>query len=208
MSTHSCEHDIDASALADRQRQVLVIVLVINLAALGVMIIGGILSGSSALLSGTLDNLGDSLTYALSLMVVGASMTTKARVAVFKGILILAAALFLAGQILWRINNMDVPVVQTMGLAAIINFVANLVCLRLLFPFKQDDVNMESMWECSRNDVYDGLAVITATVAVWIFQSGWPDVLIAGALLILFLRSATRVLRRALRQLQAESVPG
>ena len=60
---------------------------------------------------------------------------------------------------------------------------------------------MTSVWECSRNDVIEGLAVITTALAVWVFNSGWPDVLVAIALLALFLRSAIRVLKNAWREL-------
>ena len=60
---------------------------------------------------------------------------------------------------------------------------------------------MTSVWECSRNDVLGALAVIVATVSVWLFESGWPVFLAAIALLTPFLRSATRVLTSAWRQL-------
>ena len=171
--------------------------LVINLATFMMMVAGSFLSGSSALLSGTLDNLGDALTYAASLLVVGASTLAKARVAFLKGLLILGAALAVAAQIGWRLGNMEAPVVHTMGAAAMLNLAANAFCLYLLTPLKDQDVNMSSVWECSRNDVFEGLAVIATTGAVWILGSGWPDVIVAIALLVMFLRSATRVLRNA-----------
>ncbi|MGE0623872.1 MAG: cation transporter [Pseudomonadales bacterium] len=184
-----------------KHRQVLVTVLGINVVTFLVMVAGAALSGSSSLLSGTLDNLGDALTYALSLLVVGSAPVVKARVAFFKGLLILGAACLVATHIIWRLHDLDTPVFESMGIAAALNLGANLVCLRLLFPYRNDDVNMASMWECSRNDIADGLAVIAATLAVWIFESGWPDVLIAGVLLLVFLRSALRVLGRARREL-------
>ena len=59
---------------------------------------------------------------------------------------------------------------------------------------------MASSWECSRNDVIEGVAVIGAAAAVWLFDSPWPDLLVAVALLAIFLRSASRVLRRAWRE--------
>jgi Co/Zn/Cd efflux system component len=200
MSDDCCEAPIDTRALEARQRRVLAIVLAINAATFVMMVVGVILSGSSALLSGTLDNLGDALTYALSFAVVGASVATKAKVALFKGLLILTAALVVAGQIVWRLFNVEAPIFEIMGTAALLNLVANSVCLVLLTPHRHADVNMASVWECSRNDVYEGFAVIAAAVLVWAFGSGWPDVLIAVALLFLFLRSATRVLRTAWRE--------
>jgi Co/Zn/Cd efflux system component len=62
---------------------------------------------------------------------------------------------------------------------------------------------MASAWECSRNDVFEGLAVIGTVAAVWVFESGWPDLIGATALLILFFGSAGRVLRAAWRGLAA-----
>ena len=106
----------------------------INVATFAVMVAGSVLSGSSALLSGTLDNLGDALTYALSMAVVGGSARAKARVAMVKGLLILGAALAVAAQIAWRLTELDAPVASTMSIAAVINLVANAICLKLLTP--------------------------------------------------------------------------
>ncbi len=207
MSDSCCQGQLDVSALESRQRRVLIWVLVINVFTCLMMVAGSVLSGSSSLLSGTLDNLGDAVTYALSLAVVGATCTAKARVALFKGLLILGAALAVAVQIGWRIQHPESPVVETMSIAALLNLGANVLCLRLLYPYRNGDVNMTSVWECSRNDVMEGFAVIAAALAVWGFGSGWPDVLVAIALLILFLRSATRVLRDAWREMYPTSSP-
>ena len=53
--------------------------VVVCVRTFAVMVAGSALSGSSALLWGTLDNLGDALTYALSMAVVGGSVQAKAR---------------------------------------------------------------------------------------------------------------------------------
>lgn len=197
----TCCNTIDIAGLHASQRRVLKWVFAINLATFAVMVMGSVLSGSSALLSGTLDNLGDALTYALSLAVVGASARAKARVAMLKGLLILGAALAVAVQIAWRLSDMQAPVASTMSVAAVVNLVANAVCLKLLTPYRGGDINMTSSWECSRNDVVEGVAVIGTAVAVWVFDSAWPDIVVAVVLLAVFLRSASRVLRGAWREL-------
>ena len=170
------------------------------------MIVAATISGSSSLLSGALDNLGDALTYALSFAVVGSANTVKAKVALFKGFLIMGAAIAVAIQIGWRLFHMETPIFETMSIAAIINLAANSVCLALLHRYRHSDVNMSSVWECSRNDVFEGFAVIAAALLVWAFDSGWPDILIALALLIMFLRSASRVLLQAKRNLHPEVI--
>ena len=205
MSDSCCQREIDVSALHARQRRVLKFVLAINAATFLMMVAAAIASGSSSLLSGALDNFGDALTYALSLAVVGATVAAKARVALFKGLMILGAALAVGFQIGWRVLHPDTPVFETMGIAALLNLGANLLCLRLLMPYRDGDVNMSSAWECSRNDVSEGFAVIAAAIAVGVFQSAWPDIVIAFALLLMFLRSAVRVLGAAWRQLYPPS---
>jgi len=196
-----CNCEVDTRALAARQRRVLLAVLAINVVTFVMMVAASYLSGSSALLSGTLDNFGDAVTYALSFAVVGASVRAKARVAFFKGLMILAAAAAVALQIVWRLTHLEVPIVETMGIASVLNLAANGVCLYLLNPLKVGDVNLSSAWECSRNDVIEGGAVIVTTLAVALFGSAWPDIIVAIALLAMFLRSAIRVLGTAMSTL-------
>lgn len=203
MADSCCGKTIEVRALEARQRRVLIIVLAINAATFLMMVAAAILARSSSLLSGGLDNLGDALTYGLSLAVVGASVPAKARVAVFKGLLILGAAIAVGVQIAWRLAHPAVPLFEAMGIAALINLAANAACLWLLSPYRHGDVNMASVWECSRNDVWEGLAVFAAAAGVWLFGSGWPDLVVAGALLLLFLRSSLRVLASARRELAA-----
>lgn len=202
MSDSCCSRPLEVNELETRQRRVLIAVLLINVVSFVVMAGGSIISGSSSLLSGTLDNLGDALTYGLSLAVVGAGSLAKARVALFKGLLIALAALVVAAQIVWHLLHPQTPIVEAMSVAAILNLLANLGCLWLLTPFRHSDINMSSVWECSRNDIYDGVAVIAASLLVWLFDSAWPDILVACALLLLFSRSAVSVLRGAWSEMQ------
>lgn len=203
MSESCCGKAIDVGALQARQRRVLSVVLVVNLLTFLMMVGAAWYSRSSSLLSGALDNLGDALTYALSLAVVGASLAAKARVALLKGVLILAAAVAVAVQIGWRLTHPAVPLFEAMGVAALLNLGANAYCLYLLSPFRHGDINLASAWECSRNDVWEGVAVLAAAASVGLFGAAWPDLVIASALLVMFLRSAVRVLRSAWRELHA-----
>ncbi len=195
-----CGKVIDVRNLESGQRRVLTVVLAINVTTFLMMMGAAWYSQSSSLLSGGLDNLGDALTYAISLAVVGASARAKGWVALFKGFLILSAALAVAMQIFWRLAYPALPLFEGMGLAAGVNLAANAVCLWLLTPFRGSDINMASAWECSRNDIYEGFSVLLAAAAVWAFGTGWPDLLVAAGLLVLFLRSALRVLRGAWRE--------
>jgi Co/Zn/Cd efflux system component len=73
-----CGEAVEIRALQVRQRRVLTAVLLLNAATFAMMLVAALLSRSSSLLSGSLDNLGDALTYALSLAVVSASAARAA----------------------------------------------------------------------------------------------------------------------------------
>lgn len=199
----SCCHDkaCAVDALRAQQAGTLRIVLAINVVMFFIEVWGGIRASSTALLSDSLDNLGDALTYGISLFVVWGTARDKARVALFKGILILIAAIVVLGQIGYRLMVPGTPLFETMGAIALLALAANVVCLALLRRHRHDDINMSSVWECSRNDIASNLAVIAAAGAVWTFGSGWPDLLVAFGLAALFLTSATRVLRQARAEL-------
>lgn len=188
-------------ALVKRQSSTLKIVLLINAVMFIVELAAGLQSSSSALLSDSLDNLGDALTYGLSLYAVDRGVTYKAKVALFKGALILLAGLFVLGQVGYRLIFPIVPTYETMGAISILALLANGACLFLLWKHREEDVNMSSVWECSRNDVVSNLSVFVAAVGVWLLNSGWPDILIALALALMFLRSAIRVFRIALEDM-------
>lgn len=159
---------------------------------------------STALLADSLDNLGDALTYGLSLYVVARGARAKARVALFKGGLIFLAACGVLAQIVYKLLVAPgVPVFEIMGAFSLLALAANSLCLLLLWRHRHEDVNMSSVWECSRNDIVSNIAVFIAAGAVWYTGSGWPDILIASVLVLYLLRSSARVVSSALAELRA-----
>jgi len=197
-----CEKDDAINALRERQSSTLKIVLAINISMFVAGIGAGIYAGSSALLSDSLDNLGDATTYGLSLYVVYKESRAKAQVAFFKGGLILLAALIVLAQVIYKLIVPTVPLFEIMGVVSLLSLAGNSVCLFLLTRHREDDVNMSSVWECSRNDIASNISVFLAAGAVWLTQSGWPDIIIALCLVALFLRSAIRVFTSAARELK------
>jgi Co/Zn/Cd efflux system component len=160
---------------------------------------------SSALLADSLDNLGDALTYGLSLYAVSRGASVKAKVALFKGALIFLAALTVAVQAVYRLFVPDVPVFEVMGIFSLVGLAANSICLFLLWRHRHEDVNMSSVWECSRNDIAANISVFVAAGAVWFTGSGWPDIVVALGLSLLLMRSAIRVFSSAMAGLRATS---
>ncbi|RPJ06612.1 MAG: cation transporter [Deltaproteobacteria bacterium] len=200
-----CESDCSLDGLRERQRGTLLSVLGINALMFVVIVAAALYGKSTALLADSLDNLGDALTYGLSLYAVSRSTAVKAKVALFKGGLILLAALGVLAQIVYKIFVPSVPLFEIMSAFSLMGLGANSLCLFLLWRHRQDDVNMTSVWECSRNDIVANLAVFVASGAVWLTSSSWPDMVVAAGLVLFLMRSALRVLAAARAELRATS---
>lgn len=203
MAGSCCEHNCAVDALQARQKDTLVKVLWVNAAMFLVIAAAAFYGQSAALFSDSLDNLGDALTYGLSLYAVSRSAQVKARIALIKGGLIFLGASFVVGQIAWKLVHPVVPSFEVMGVFSLLGLGANGLCLWLLWQHRAEDINMRSVYECSRNDIASNLSVFLAAGGVWLFASGWPDIVVAAGLAVLLLRSSGRVLRGAMRELGA-----
>ena len=184
-------------------RRVLQIVLAINLAMFVAEFTAGLLARSTALMADSVDMLGDALVYILSLYVLGRSLRWRAGAALIKGIVIAAFGIWVFAEVIMKIAGGVVPTASTMGLFGGIALVANLVCLGLLYRYRNRDVNLSSTFECSRNDVIANVGVIIAAAGVAALDSFWPDVVVGTVIAALFFRSALRVLRSAWPQFRA-----
>lgn len=197
----ACEID----ALRSRQSSTLKIVLGINALMFIIELAAGLLGNSISLVADSLDMLGDALVYGFSLYVVARGAAMKARAALLKGLIMAAFGLFVLGQAIYRIAFPQLPVFETIGAIGLLALAANGVCFYLLWRHRADDINMGSVWLCSRNDIIANISVLFAAAGVWLSHSGWPDIVVGLALAALFLRSALHVLREAFKELRAVS---
>jgi cation diffusion facilitator family transporter len=198
-----CENkSCEIESLRKNQGHVLKWVLFINAVMFLVEYTAGLLAHSTALLGDSLDMLGDALVYGFSLYVLYRSAKWLAVSALFKGLIMLAFGLFVLAEASYKIINPILPSAELIGSIGILALAANLLCLRLLWKHRSDDINMRSVWLCSRNDVIANSGVILAAIAVWLLQSRWPDIIIGLAIALLFLRSAWHVLSESITQLR------
>ena len=196
-----CENNCAVDVLHERQRGTLIKVLWINAIMFIVIATAALYGKSTALLSDSLDNFGDALTYGLSLFAVYKGPALKAKVALFKGGLIFIAASLVVAQIIHRLVSPVLPSYEVMSIFSIAGLIANGLCLWLLWRHRNEDINMSSVFECSRNDIATNLSVILAAFGVWVFDSGLPDIIVATLLAVLLLRSSVRVIKGALSEL-------
>lgn len=200
----SCCEDKSCELEDLRQNQAYILkwVLAINLSMFFIEYGAGILAHSTALLADSLDMLGDAFVYGFSLYVINRSQKWLAVSALLKGLIMLAFGLFVLAEAGYKIVNPVLPSAELIGSIGVLALAANLLCLRLLWRHKSDDINMRSVWLCSRNDVIANSGVIVAAATVWLLQSRWPDIIVGLAIAALFLRSAWSVLAESITHIR------
>lgn len=202
MSGGCCGEEHDFDGVSDDYRRRLWLVIAINAVMFAVEIVAGQMSGSRALQADALDFLGDSLTYALSLYVIGMSLRVRARAAMLKGVSLLAMGCWVLGTTVWGAIAGGTPEAATMGAVGFMALAANLASVALLMAYREGDANVRSVWLCSRNDAIGNVAVMIAALGVWGSSTGWPDLIVAAIMAGLFVSSAAQIIRRAAAEMR------
>ena len=159
-------------------------------------------SGSVALLADSIDFLGDSTNYALSLAVLGMALPVRAKAALVKAACMAGFGLFVLGKALWNLRAGVPPEAFTMGAVGSVALAVNAAVAWMLYRFRSGDANMRSVWLCSRNDALGNLAVMLAALGVFGTGSAWPDLVVATAMGVLALSGASTVLVHARSELR------
>ncbi len=195
-----CSSNPRFDGIDPRYKRVLWIVIAINGLMFLVEMAAGQLAGSQALQADALDFLGDTLTYGISLAVIGSPLTMRATAALLKGMSLLAMGLFVFGSTAYQLLVLGMPNAEVMGAIGFLALAANVTSVLLLLRYKDGDANVRSVWLCSRNDAIGNVAVMGAALAVGVTASAWPDLIVAAAIAALFLNSAWQILRQAMNE--------
>ena len=169
-----------------------------------VEITAGFTADSQALKADALDFASDTVTYSISLSVIGASLRTRAYASLFKALSLGAIAIYILALTLVRLFEGGAPDAQTMGIIGVVAFFANVLSVVLLLRWRDGDSNVRSVWLCSRNDAIGNLGVISAGILVSVTGSRLPDLAVGALLAGLFLRSAFSILAQARAELSGK----
>lgn len=201
----SCGHDLQFDGLSEDYKRRLWLVIAINAGMFGVEMVAGQVSGSKALQADALDFLADTLTYGISLAVIGASLRVRAIAALAKGLSLLAMGVWVLGSTIHAVFFLKTPQAEIMGAIGFAALIANLASVLILMHYKEGDANVRSVWLCSRNDAIGNVAVMIAALGVWGSATGWPDLIVASIMASLFLSSAFLIVRQGLAELRSDA---
>lgn len=202
----SCGHNATFDGLSADYKRRLWLVIAINAAMFFVEMGAGALAGSQALQADALDFLADSLTYGISLAVIGMAVPVRAWAAFAKGASLTVMGLWVLGATLYHVFVLGVPRAEVMGVIGFLALAANVASVLILMRYKDGDSNVRSVWLCSRNDAIGNVAVMLAALAVWATATKWPDLLVAAIMAGLFLYSSAQILRQAWREIKTGEV--
>ncbi len=200
MSAGCYGHNAKFDGIDPRYKRILWIVIAINGAMFLTEMTAGALAGSQALQADALDFFGDTLTYGISLAVIGRSLAVRSTAAFAKGASLMLMGLWVFGATAYQLLVLGLPRAEVMGVVGFLALAANVASVVLLARYKDGDANVRSVWLCSRNDAIGNVAVMLAALAVWATASAWPDLIVAAAMAGLFLTSSISILRQALAE--------
>lgn len=185
-----------------RYRKVLWLAFALNISMFVIELLMGMKAQSVSLLSDSLDFLGDSANYLISLLVLPMALHYRAKASLLKGITMGGFGLFVFLTSLYRWQHGNLPNYSEMSLVGVLALLTNLAAAALLYRFREGDSNMRGVWLCSRNDAIGNLAVIVAGGVVYFTQSKYPDLIVAILLSSLAMQAAWVIISQALRELR------
>ena len=165
-------------------------VMWINYSMFAIEFIAGYFARSTALMADSLDLLGDAAIYGISWYALTRGSLWQARAGQFKGLVMAMFGFFVMGQAVHRLIHGSVPFSLTVTVIGLLAFATNAACMLLLYKYRDADINMRSVWLCSRNDIFANLGVVVASILVVITGSGAPDVIVGFAIAALYLKTA------------------
>lgn len=187
------------------ERRTLVCVLIINLSQVLLAGIVGVLAQSTGLLGAALDNLGDAAVYVVSLYAVGHTVVAKARAARLSGVLLIIMALLLLAEIIRRFVTGSEPIGWAMIATAVVNSASNLLCLRLLQAHREHGVHLKASWIFTLNDMIANLGIVVSGIAVMVFKSRVPDLVIGVVVVWIVIKGGWAILQHAREARRADA---
>jgi len=176
-------------------RNAMVLALIINLIMIGADLTYGLMMNSASLLGDAANNSGDAFIFLVSVIVLSSTTVIKNRVALLKGIIMLAFSVWAFYHVylgLIGLSWLSGGIVTAVGLLSLIG---NSTVAVMMHKHQDKDLNFKSAFICCRNDAIASLGVVLAGILVWVSNSHWPDVIIGAIIAGIACWGGTTVIR-------------
>jgi len=181
----------------------------LNLIITAAEVVGGILSGSLALLSDALHNLGDSAAIVTSWIAhrIAARPNTPEKTYGYKraevlaafvnALVLLALSIFLLGEAYRRFRSPEQIESTLMLIVATIGLLANVLSVFLLRSGSRENMNIRSSYLHLLSDSISSVGVILGGIAIQLWNVVWIDPLITVAISLYIIRETWHIVREA-----------
>ena len=171
-------------------RNAMVLALIINLIMIGADLTYGLMMNSASLLGDAANNSGDAFIFLVSVIVLSSTTVIKNRVALLKGIIMLAFSVWAFYHVylgLIGLSWLSGGIVTAVGLLSLIG---NSTVAVMMHKHQDKDAFI-----CCRNDAIASVGVVLAGILVWVSNSHWPDIIIGAIIAGIACWGGTTVIR-------------
>lgn len=206
MSKCPHSHNVDVSLRR------LIIIITLNFTITIAELIGGILSGSLALLSDALHNFSDGISIIVSYIALRLSKRpntlkntfglrrAEIMAALFNTTILIVIIFFLIKEAVKRLISTSIIDIdaRTMILIASIGLFANLISVFLIKKHSRDNINLRSAYLHLLADALSSIAVITGGIIIYFSDIQWVDPAITILICLYILKEGFLVIKKAI----------
>lgn len=175
-----------------RERNALIVALVINAGFFVGELTVGVISRSMGLIADALDMGADASVYALSLAAVGTAATRKKKLARASGYLQIGLATIGLVEVIRRfLTDTELPDPTSMIVLSALALAGNIATLVILRRVRSGEAHLQASWIFTANDIKVNGLVIAAAIGVALTESAMPD-LVAGAIIFAVVANGAR----------------
>lgn len=168
----------------------LLFTILLNLVITAAQIVGGLISGSLALISDAIHNLSDTVSVILAYLAQFLSRKPTTRkstfgykraeilAAFFNAVVLVGISVFLVFEAVDRMLNIKAVEAGWMFWLGLLGLVANGISVLILESEKNKSINIKAAYLHLLGDALTSLAVIIGAVLIWLFQIYWVDPII------------------------------
>ncbi len=175
-----------------RERNAVIVALVINAGFFVGELTVGVISRSMGLIADALDMGADASVYALSLAAVGTAATRKKKLARASGYLQIGLATIGLVEVIRRfLTDTELPDPTSMIVLSALALAGNIATLVILRRVRSGEAHLQASWIFTANDIKVNGLVIAAAIGVALTESAMPD-LVAGAIIFAVVANGAR----------------